>query len=612
MALPRAPRPGLSAVLALLALATLLLALAAVATLSWTELYADQWRVHPLHLEQDFPRNVLVYDNGHRQVLPAVLRVLEFRFGIGGMALQYLVGTLAALLALGLVAWAAWREPGLPTRSRWTAIAMAAFALLWLGNARILLSAYESPTDYLLVAFVVAALLLVARPGPRPGAVAGAIALGVLGTFCYGSGIAGLGAVALVLMLQRRWRAALMVAVATVATVAAYLTLPGVGAGRGPIVLAPLDNLLDAATWLASAWLHLFGWLVDPDTGGGLPAALRRASLPLAQAWQQWVGSPFQNNRPLAAVGLAGLALLGWWCWRAWRERERGRLRLLGLGLAAFIAGMGLVVALARVHYFQEHPDQRISNRYLLWSCLFWLGLLLAWLAAPPRSRAALPASADGRDPASAAASIAARPAAAWLVLVVLAAGLATGRGHWIWGTLVQQGIRLDVAGIVSGVVPVGASLGETVFEEVRRGEPVLRRQRINAFGWPESLALGTVPEVGEDQPGVAAELAWTPVENRWAPGPAVRLDLTARRLRDVDMPERLLLLADGVAVAVLVRQRQAPGWRYAGFAAISGDRATTVVALRGDGAAVCWHGCRRQDAPPAAAPDPAAAAGRG
>lgn len=63
---------------------------------------------------------------------------------------------------------------------------------------------------------------------------------------------------------------------------------------------------------------------------------------------------------------------------RAWLQRERNRRVLLGLGLAAFAAGAAGIVSLARLSYFQRHPEQLFADRYLPWSCLFWLGLLLA------------------------------------------------------------------------------------------------------------------------------------------------------------------------------------------------------------------------------------------
>lgn len=571
--------------LAVAALAFVATGLWAVATLSWTELYADQWRVHAVHLEQSFPWSVLIHDNGHRQVLPALVRVAEIRLGIGGMALQYLLGTATALLAWALLARTALVDSSLALSTRWLVVALAAFALFWLGLARILLSAYESPTDYFLVACVVGALLLATRPQPTAADTAGAALLALLGTFCYGSGVAGFGAVAMLLAVQRRWRGVGWIVAAAVGTALLYVLLPASGGGGNALRIDPVNNILDAAAWLGSLATHLFGWLIDPDASRSFPGALRAAVLPLATAWREAVGS-LEHTRWFALLSLPAVVGLAVATWRAWRRGDAGRMHRVGLGLAWFAVGMALIVALARTAYFQEHPGQRYANRYLLWSSLFWLGIMVAWLSRSPVRPAACAVTAPSRPPVPAVA----------VALAMLAAGWATSSNFRIWGEIVQANIRRDVAGIVSGVVPAGVDLGETVFAEVERNRSVYRRHHYNAFGWPEARVLGLAVAAGAGASGPNATLMATPVANRLQPGAALRLEVAVAGPAPGPWPPRLLALHDGVATGVLVAQRSgASAPSYVGFVALPEGAVIRIGELDDDGRLRCWVGCDRR-----------------
>jgi hypothetical protein len=562
------------------AVAIVLWGVAAVLLLGWTELYADQWRLYPLHLGQPFPLDLLVYDNGHRQVVPAVLRVAEPALGLHGQQLQLLAGVLAALLALGLVARCAWQDPRLGRPARWAAFAMAAFALFWLGNARILLSGYESPSDYLLTALVIAALLQVARPALATRRQLGLAALfGALAAFCYGSGIAGLVAVAWLLVLQRDYRGAGWMALAVAATVALYLLLPAASANRGGLAIRPLENLATAATWLGSMWANLFAAAVNLDRDSNLPAALRPMTRWLADAFAGAADGRWENPRRFAAPTVLALAWLGWASWRLWRLGDQGRTRKLGIGLAWFAFGMAAIVSIGRLEYFREYPDQLFANRYQLWSCLFWLGIVLAALAG---------AGAGRWSPLRLAAPV-------LVVAVVVAVGLASRGGYWLWGGLVQQGIRLDAAGIAAGVVEEGRSLGETSFEEVVHFEPVLRTHGISLFAWPETQLQARAVDLAPATGQVSAQvLRATAVGNRLRGGTAVRLAVLAHRHADVEMPARLLVASEGVAVGILVRQPLEPGWHYAGYARASAGEALAIGPLIDDTRMQCWTGCRR------------------
>jgi hypothetical protein len=609
-----------AAALALLALAFVGYGLLAIARYGLTELYADQWRQYLPYLDRPFPTSAFAADNGHRAVVPSLIRLLENAWFDGNQRLQLATGGAFALAAWLVLAGLALRERTLSLTARFLVLALAACALFWLGNARMLLHGNESTQVYLVIACQVGAALLASRPGAGVLTVAGVCLLGLVATFSFGPGLAVFPAAAIVFTLQRRWRAAATVLAATGLTLAAYLLLPGGDGVRNTLVIAPLTNLHTAATWLASMWVTLLQPLIEVDAGRALPLGLDASSPPLARLYAATLGNPWIDHGPFALVGWLGLVGLAWHSWRAWIAPSVGRLALVGLGCAWFALGVAGIVALGRLEYFAAHPGQIFANRYVPWSCLFWFGLLagaiglrarpvaygsVAATSAPVAAGAAgvgavqAGAEAGVRRPAAGAGRAGRAPRWVWLPAgVMLVMAVLTTPGHRAWAKSIQQGVRLDSAGFVSGVIEAQRLLGETIAEEVMTALPAIRAAGLSAFAWPEARLQGRPVALLAADADAGAVVRATPVGNRLHPGNAVRLQLKARGQADAGMPERLLVASQGVAVGVLVHQRIGPGWNYAGYARAGADDALALGPLLDDGRVQCWTGC-----PPASAP---------
>jgi hypothetical protein len=571
------------AALAALASAFVGYGLWAIASLGLTELYADQWRQYLPYLELSFPASAFAADNGHRAVVPSLIRLLENAWLDGNQLLQLASGAAFALAAWLVLAGVALRERGLSLPARWLVLALAAIALFWLGNARMLLHGNESTQVYLIIACQVGAAALLTRAHAGTGAVLSACLLALVATFSFGPGLAVFPAAAIVLVLQRRWRLAAVVLAATAATLLLYLLLPGGDGVRNSLQIRPLANLHAAATWLTSMWVTLLEPLVDVGAGNALPFGLYQPTRPIAQAWLAAFGDPQLQHAPFAVLGWLGLAGLVWHSWRAWALPSTPRLALVGLGCAWFALGVAGIVALGRLDYFAAHPGQIFANRYVPWSCLFWFGLLAAAIGLRARTQTGAPPRADGRVPRWAWL-----PAGVMLVMAVL-----TTPGHRIWSELIQQGVRLDLAGIVSGVIDPRRSLGEGIPEEVIAGTPARRAAGLSAFAWPEARRLGVAATAAGPVPGielVAIELE--PVGNRLG-GSATQVTARFARSADVPMPARLLLAVDGRLAGVLVRQTVLPGWSWSGFVpATLAPGGFSVLELAHDGRLRCWAGC--------------------
>jgi hypothetical protein len=378
-------RLAVTALLLAVAAAWLASALLAIANFAFRYPAFDQFRLYVAYLALEFPASALQTDNGHRMLLPALVRIAELHWFAGNQRLQVAVGAGLALLTCAVVAHAAWRGRASAIAGA-AGVLMAVLGVFWLGNARDLMHGNELLNIYVVTACTVLALLAVrAAARSRPllwTAVAGVLAM--LATFSFGSGIAAFAAVlvaAFVLRLPARGFAA-PVALLLFALVA-YLATPGQGGLGAAPALRPLENAGVLLRWLASPWFH--GWLGFADPAmlawGPGDTAIERVLDGSAKAIATLLGGNWKFHAGLAigGAGLVGYALAVVSARR--RASPPPWLEVLALGVAGLGLGVGAIIAIARLGYFDQFPGQVMADRYLPWPCLFWLGLGLYGLA---------------------------------------------------------------------------------------------------------------------------------------------------------------------------------------------------------------------------------------
>lgn len=367
--------------------AYLLTALLTMTAFAWMQPTMDQFRLYPIYLELPFPENVLQRENGHRPILPGLVRVLEIHWLGANQQLQFIVGTLCALATAMCAVWTVLREPRLGVLARLAGAMLAVMAVFWLGNARMLLHGNELVHAYLLTLSVMLGALCVWRARGRPWWWMGwASACAVVATFCFGPGLALFPALALAAWcVGVSWRAALVPMLVCAGCAVLYLfVLPGDEAVRDSLVISLRDTPLLAARWIASPWIN--GWLgyADPPLNASFADVMagryRGVLADTANAVQAMAG--LQATDGLAAmIGMGGYAVLAGTLLCGLRDRQAlSRLDTLALVLMLFGAATALLIALARHDYFQDHPEQVFADRYLIWPCLFWLGVAFALL----------------------------------------------------------------------------------------------------------------------------------------------------------------------------------------------------------------------------------------
>jgi hypothetical protein len=330
---------------------------------SWTVVVLDQWRIYDGYFTKPFPLDVLTLQNGHRPVFPGLLYLVDvYLFGANNRFIN-VVGVLLAAATVSGISWFVWRARHLSRADRTIAIGFAWIVFFWLANGRVLGHGNASVNIYLpMAAFVFAVGALVGAANALDDRRGGRAAVALLGTalgcfvatFSFGPGMVTWPAILVVgVMLRMPWKVLAAFAGLLAGCLALYVfVLPGHGEVRQLIGLHPLTALVNASTWLGSPLYHIVhAWGFDDD----------RLLTTLCAA----AGGP-------ALLAVAAVVIR-----RIVRPRPLAPVETLCLALAVFGAGCALVVALSRTEHFMRLPNARVAPRYLPWSCLFWVGVMI-------------------------------------------------------------------------------------------------------------------------------------------------------------------------------------------------------------------------------------------
>jgi hypothetical protein len=480
----RTARVLLCAFFALAAAYFTLSTLCAIANFGWRQPMFDQWHEYQTLLGLPFPQNVLQEANGHRPVIPNLVRVAEIHWFAGDQLLQLGVGTLAEVLIVGLMAFAALRERRISPIARCAAVMLAVLGTLWLANARRLLHGSEALHGYLpiLAAAGASYCTYLAHTHRSLAWLSLASLFCVLATFSFGLGVASFCSVLLLCGLLRippRWWALPLGALALSLVFYVFL-LPGDQAIRQQVHLDLGESIWQTARWLSAPWMD--GWLNSANT----------QSLP--------VGDPgtrlgrFVNYSAIVTVGaldsvglrleslsaLLGLAGIGGFCAfvvQMYRKKfDPTRLTALATGLAAFALASAVITVAGRLDYLRVYPGQIYADRYLAWPTLFWACLTILSVVLIARS----------------GGKVARITGTALLVALPIMLS-ATQRTGAIWGAIVYREAQRTAAQLLSGIYDRAHFPGVNLSAEEELCEiALLRGKGIAMFADPSWQRIGT------------------------------------------------------------------------------------------------------------------------
>lgn len=452
--------------------------LCVIINFGWREPMFDQWREYEVLLGLPFPQNVLQMMNGHRPILPNLVRVAEVRWFDANQVLQLTVGALAAFLSAGALAFAAWREPGMGRVARMAGVMLAVIGLLWLGNARRLLHGSEALNGYLPTLGAICAVLCVHRASRRDsrGWLVAACVACVLATFSFGPGLASFCAVlGAGVLLRMPWRQlALPLAVSLASLLAYVFVLPGDTGVREQLQIEPFSAVRLLAEWIASTWKTAWFDLADmPVAGRGLSAMVKSALAVSARAATVGIGADV--NGWCTVLGMAGIGLFVALLLRIfWRREAATRLEIVAAGTGLYALASGFITVVARLRYLHDLPEQVYADRYLLWPSLFWCALALLVVRRLDRTR------------------LVAFALVPILVATPLVFAITQNNGA-IWGVLVHREAEKTAAAVRSGIYDKDHFTGEATGDEAHLREiALLRDGRLAMFADPSWQRLGT------------------------------------------------------------------------------------------------------------------------
>ena len=317
--------------------------------------FMDQFRINLRYLTAPFPESILALENGHRLILPGLLRVLELERFAGWPVLQTATTWCGAAAAGLLLLWRVHRDLGLASVLGATAVCAVGTLLYSNTNARIFIDAFDGVHIFWVAFFVVAAAVLTAGRSAAFGAAPwlAALVLCVGATFTFGPGIASFATVGVIAILRRRFGMAAMVAVTAVLVLVLYeFVLPGgTSVRRGVATASPMLTPLYAAARM------------------GAVAAEAVRTLELGAQARLAIG---------VATGALVATAVGASLVARWRQTPSfSQTELVGIGVFVFGSAANVLIAIGRTQYFVEHPNELFADRYVIWGCLAWLGAIL-------------------------------------------------------------------------------------------------------------------------------------------------------------------------------------------------------------------------------------------
>lgn len=503
--------------------------------------YADGWRflgkfatLSPLHA-------ILAPDNGHHEVLPNAIRLLEFRLFEAQQWLQLATGI--ALIAATLCAAWVWLRSESPAPRR-AAVALAlALGFLWLGSVRTLGHAHESVHAYLVTLCLAMAVAVLPRGDRAAQGVAsdarasatgaiGATLLAAVAAFSFGSGMAVFAGLCVVAFVKRASMATyLLLGIGALGTFL-LRRLGNEGAEAFAVAWAPVVQAELAMRWLAAPFVYAAWPAMDPVLAAAVPTTpLRAVATGLANGYETWFGPVMLARWPHLALAAGGIAALVTITWRA--RGVASRITLLGLGLAWFALGVATLVGVGRMAYFQVHPEQLLAQRYLVWSSLFWAGLGLAVIGRT-------------RSPAR----------VTWITVMAAIALLPSQAWMWRQGDAIRGVADRTALAVAVGVLDPALETGDGIPAEIARATPAIRQARSAVFAWPETRLQGDRIESGSATTLNVRDLRVLPVANLFGkPGREVRFRT------DTDAPRLLLLDPGNVVQGIAIRDAETGGW---------------------------------------------------
>lgn len=339
--------------------------------------YADSWRFLAQLIELPFPQNILASDNGHREIIPNLIRLADLHWFSAAQSFQTFCGIAFALLTLGLFLRGIYVSQ-IAQATKIIIILFAVLAIFWLGNIRVLGHASEAIHAYLITACLIQGVVLLIDDIAKPtsyllkGCCVGV--LGFIASFSFGSGIACFAAFFLVLAIQKsRWQLWLGVTLWFLLVIALSIF----SGSTGRFIFSPFAQLNTLLSWISAPIVYAAWPLLDPAIAAQIPVKIiQQFSVDVSTLVEAEIGPIVFGPWPIKLISLTALFLL---LRETWFLRSKYiAIPMLGVAISWFSVTVGGLIAIGRYEYFLDNPEQVMAARYIVWSSWFWVGLGIA------------------------------------------------------------------------------------------------------------------------------------------------------------------------------------------------------------------------------------------
>jgi hypothetical protein len=428
--------------------------------------YADSWRFLAQLLELPFPQNILASDNGHREIIPNLIRLADLHWFSAAQSFQIFCGIAFALLTLGLFLRVIYVSQITPA-TKIIVILFGVLAIFWLGNIRILGHASEAIHAYLITACLIQGIALLINDTAKPtryllkGCSVGA--LGLIASFSFGSGIACFAAFYIVLAIKKsRWQLWLGVTLCFLLVIALSIF----SGSTGSFIFSPFAQLNTLLSWISAPIVYAAWPLLDPAIAAQIPVKIiQQFSTNVSSSIEAAIGPVVFGPWPVKLISLTALILL---LRETWLLRSKYfAIPMLGVAISWFSVAVGSLIAIGRYEYFLDNPEQVMAARYIVWSSWFWAGLGIAMISRKTENSRHLAVALF--------VSLALLPSQIWMAKL----GIST-----------KNAAEFGALAVALDAYNSDTKLGENIPAEMSHILPELKNRKAGIFLWPEMNLL--------------------------------------------------------------------------------------------------------------------------
>ena len=333
----------------------------------WPVTHEDAWQLYEQYLNVPLLELALRKHKNHAAVFPNLLESIDVRWFHGYQLPLVIAGMTFLLLTVALLLLPVWRDKAVECGTRLAATLAVIVGNLWMVRGEIIGSGYFNAGMSLVMGSVAAAFVWL--PAMRVNATRfwTATTIVVVAGWVASLSFGGAPAVWPTLLflawcLRLPKRTFVVLGVATVFTAICFVLLPprGVMPLHGesgsviPVIMAGFQNLFQLLgspmAHAAAAWR---GHEISQEFETAFPLALWSGAIGLAAAIAVAVSQLFRRN-----LGRRGI-------------------EYIGMAVMVFTLFLFVLVATGRSAHFVRLPFEVLAPRYLFWSTLFWMGLLV-------------------------------------------------------------------------------------------------------------------------------------------------------------------------------------------------------------------------------------------